>query len=107
MAYFAIVYQSSKNKIKNSVAFLLFRVVEIHRICETTATPDRIVCTGRCQPERNFRTIRGFEHYYSGPLKMRIFFYEKCSGKAKAHERKAKEKRRKKEKKNGKKTVYF
>ena len=39
MAYFAIVYQSNKNKIKNSVAFLLFRVVEIHRICETTATP--------------------------------------------------------------------
>lgn len=34
------------NFIKDS---LLFRVVEIQRICEATATP---VCVGRCQPER-------------------------------------------------------
>ena len=34
------------NFIKDS---LLFRVVEIQRICEATATPDK---PGRCQPER-------------------------------------------------------
>lgn len=45
---------------------LLFRVVEIQRICEATATP-----YGRCQPERVtilgcdakiVRTIRGFDY---------------------------------------------
>ena len=56
---------------------------------------------GRCQPERNFRTIRGFEHYYSGPLRLRIFFIVQRSY------RRSKEKRRKKENENGKKTVYF
>ena len=45
---------------------------------ENRQPPDRIVCTGRCQPERNFRTIRGFEHYYSGPLKIADLF---CSEK--------------------------
>ncbi len=53
---------------------LLFRVVEIHRICEATATPK-----GRCQPERDarkraVRTIRGLEEYDNPLIDISGFF---------------------------------
>ena len=58
---------------------------------------------GRCQPERNFRTIRGFEHYYSGPLKIADLFYEKMFRESQSPRTKSKrEEKKKKEKKNGK-----
>jgi len=48
------------SKIEYRIFFLLFRVMELHRNCEVTATP---LC-GRCQPERINRTIRGFILYH-------------------------------------------
>lgn len=80
--------QKTKSKIQ-----LLFSYSEWWRYIGSVKPrqpPDRMVCTGRCQPERNFRTIRGFEHYYSGPLRLRIFFIVQRSY------RRSKEKRRKK-----------
>ena len=91
--------QKTKSKIQ-----LLFSYSEWWRYIGSVKPrqpPDRMLCTGRCQPERNFRTIRGFEHYYSGPLRLRIFFIVQRSY------RRSKEKRRKKGEQNGKKTVYF
>ena len=51
------------------VILLLFRVVEIHRICEATATPHK---EGANLSEKHCRmadrTIRGFDEWLSGPL---------------------------------------
>ena len=71
----------------------LFRVMEVQRTCEVTATPVEYVkarCTceraGRCQPERGAdeygnsgklldRAIRGFEDLlFSSPQLLRTFF---------------------------------
>ena len=79
--------QKTKSKIQ-----LLFSYSEWWRYIGSVKPrqpPDRMLCTGRCQPERNFRTIRGFEHCYSGPLRLRIFFIVQRSY------RRSKEKRRK------------
>ena len=65
---------------------------------------DRMLCTGRCQPERNFRTIRGFEHYYSGPLKIADLFLRKnVQGKPKPTNEKQKRREEKKGEKEWKK----
>ena len=80
--------QKTKSKIQ-----LLFSYSEWWRYIGSVKPrqpPDRMVCTGRCQPERNFRTIRGFEHYYFGQLLLWIFFIVKISY------RRSIEKRRKK-----------
>ena len=49
------VITDESHRFENSISyFLLFRVAEIHRIDETTATPE----DGRGLPERVTRTIR-------------------------------------------------
>jgi hypothetical protein len=51
---------ANKANLKNSIwIVLLFRVVEIHRICETTATPSE---EGANLSE--IRTIRGFDYIF-------------------------------------------
>ena len=74
----------------------LFRVMEVQRTCEVTATPVEYVkarCTckraGRCQPERGAggteiperlpcRAIRGFEDLlFSSPQLLRTLFFVK------------------------------
>ena len=53
---------------------------------------------GRCQPERNFRTIRGFEHYYPGQVKIADLFLRKnVQGKPKP----TNEKQKRREEKEG------
>ena len=101
MTYFAIVYQ--RNKKQNQKFSCFFSYSEWWRYIGSVKPrqpPDRMVCTGRCQPERNFRTIRGFEHYYSGPLRLRIFFIVQRSY------RRSKEKRRKKGEREWKKRLF-
>ena len=73
----------------------LFRVMEVQRTCEVTATPVEYVrvclmaCkrAGRCQPERGVctvscmlnRAIRGFEDFllFSSPQLLRTLFFVK------------------------------
>ena len=102
MAYFAIVYQSSE-KTKSKIQ-LLFSYSEWWRYIGSVKPrqpPDRIVCTGRCQPERNFRTIRGFEHYYSGPLKIAdLFLTKKVFRESQSPRTKSKREEKKKMEKN-------
>lgn len=91
--------QKTKSKIQ-----LLFSYSEWWRYIGSVKPrqpPDRMVCTGRCQPERNFRTIRGFEHYYSGRFACGSFllFRDLIEDQKRREE--------KKENENGKKTVYF
>ena len=70
----------------------LFRVMEVQRTCEVTATPVEYIgkiCerAGRCQPERGVctvscmlnRAIRGFEDFllFSSPQLLRTLFFVK------------------------------
>lgn len=67
----------------------LFRVMEVQRTCEVTATPVEYISkicerAGRCQPERGVccrsildRAIRGFEDLkiFSSPQLLRTLFF--------------------------------
>ena len=67
---------------KKSSQYPLFRVMEVHRTGEVTATPvnRRRERAGRCQPERVNRAIRGFDHVnQSSPLSMSgLLFCRNC-----------------------------
>ena len=89
--------------------YMLFSYSEwrrVHRTCETTATP----MDGRCQPERRFRTIRGYKLNSQVRLIRRAFCMQFSSAPAVmasfGRMRRKKSNRRKGDE-NGKKTFYF
>ena len=50
-----------------TIPFLLFRVVEVHRTCEATATPEA-TAEGRCLPERESFVFRPWYFLFSRNL---------------------------------------
>ncbi len=76
-----LVYCKYKISYENSILLqnLLFRVVEVHRTGEATATPDK---EGAYLSEFSNRTIRGFDYRLSDPLIIKRFFLctDRCRG---------------------------